>query len=84
VAKGFVRAMNRSYEYAMAHLDEARAIIPSFLKMPPAVLEKVVLNRWTSELNVESLELTKRLGLEYGLIEKDFDLRDLLPKPAGS
>jgi NitT/TauT family transport system substrate-binding protein len=82
VVKGFTRAMGRSYEYSMAHLDETRAIIPSFLKMPPDVLAKVQLNRWTSELNVKSLELTKRLGLEYGLIEKDFDLADLLPKGA--
>jgi ABC-type nitrate/sulfonate/bicarbonate transport system substrate-binding protein len=82
VVQGFTRAMDRSYEYAMAHLDEARAIVPSFLKMPPDVLAKVELNRWTSELNVKSLELTKRLGLEYGLIEQDFDLKDLLPKDA--
>jgi NitT/TauT family transport system substrate-binding protein len=80
VVEGFRRAMHRSFDYASTHMDEARAIVPSFLEMPPDLLKKVKLNDWTSELNVESIELTKRLGLEYGLIEEDFNLEDLLPK----
>jgi NitT/TauT family transport system substrate-binding protein len=83
VVEGFRRAMHRSFEYASSHMDEARAIIPSFLEMPPDLLKKVKLNAWTPDLNVESIELTKRLGLKYGLIEEDFNLEDLLPKESG-
>jgi NitT/TauT family transport system substrate-binding protein len=80
VARGFVRAMKRSLDYARAHPEEARAIIPSYSQIKGKVLQQIQLANWSSHLNVDSIRKTYELARKYGVIEEDIDLNDLLPK----
>jgi NitT/TauT family transport system substrate-binding protein len=82
IARAFARAMKKSLDYARANPDEARAIIPTYSQIKGKVLEKIQLANWSSELNVDSIRLTYRLARKYGVVEKDIDLDDVLPKDA--
>jgi len=80
VARAFARAMKRSLDYARAHPDEARAIIPSYTDLEGQLLKEIQLANWTSDLNVESIRRTYELARKYGVLERDLDLEDLLPR----
>jgi NitT/TauT family transport system substrate-binding protein len=80
VARAFARAMRKSLDYAGANPDETRAVIPTYSKIKGEILEKIQLANWSSELNVESIRLTYDLARKYGVVEKDIDLGQLLPK----
>jgi NitT/TauT family transport system substrate-binding protein len=83
VAQGFARAMRKSLEYARDHPEEARAVIPTYAKVPRAVLEKMQLANWSPDLNVDSIRLTHDLARKYGVLDKDVDLQELLPRESG-
>jgi NitT/TauT family transport system substrate-binding protein len=80
VARAFARAMRKSLDYARANPDEARAVIPSFSQITGEILESIQLANWSSQLNVDSIRLTYELARKYGVVEKDVDLGQLLPK----
>jgi NitT/TauT family transport system substrate-binding protein len=82
VVERFERAMNRSLEYAQEHPDEVRQISTEFTEIPPAVAEKMALPYFSSEINVESLELTAEQMEKYGLTEEKPDVSKLLPDDA--
>jgi NitT/TauT family transport system substrate-binding protein len=49
----FSRAMNRSLDYARAHPDEVRRVIPTFTKTPKAAAAKLRLPVFDSKLDIE-------------------------------
>lgn len=71
------RALTRSNEYANAHPDEVRAVIPRYTKIPPKVAQKLTLTPWdTSGRN--TLGQVAAALVKYGLIKKQPDMGNLL------
>ncbi|MFC4855558.1 ABC transporter substrate-binding protein [Actinophytocola glycyrrhizae] len=75
----FTEAMQESLSYADSHPDEARAVIGTYTKIAPEVIEKVTLPKWPAEVNRDSLQTMADLAVEDGLIEAAPDLDALLP-----
>jgi NitT/TauT family transport system substrate-binding protein len=67
VVERFVRAMNRSLDYARAHPDEARKVIPTFTQIPPAAAKQIVLPLWLSEIDKGQVEELAEHGKKYGV-----------------
>ncbi|HEU4976316.1 MAG TPA: ABC transporter substrate-binding protein [Baekduia sp.] len=80
----FQRAMGRSLDYAAAHEDEARAIIPTYSKVDPKLAEQIKLPVWTRDLNEPSIEMIAEQGQKYGLLEQEPDLSKLIVEPPAS
>ncbi|TDV48810.1 ABC transporter substrate-binding protein [Actinophytocola oryzae] len=77
--KGFTAAMQKSVAYAAAHPDEVRAILSTYTKIDPAVQENLVLPKWPTAVDEDSVKLLGDLAEDDGLISKPLDLDALLP-----
>uniref|UniRef100_A0AAU3GLN8 ABC transporter substrate-binding protein n=1 Tax=Streptomyces sp. NBC_01401 TaxID=2903854 RepID=A0AAU3GLN8_9ACTN len=64
-------AIDASLEYAQAHPDETRAELSSFMKIDPAVAEKVTLPTFAPEIKKSSVEMFVKTASAYGLIDDD-------------
>lgn len=80
----FVRAMNKSLTYAADHPDDVRATLGSYTKIPADLIGQVRLPHWGTDLNQPSIELMGRLSKQYGLIEEEPNLADLIWQPGAS
>ena len=76
---GFTTAMAKSLGYASAHPDEARAVLSGYTKIDPAVQKNMVLPRWPSTVDRNSVQLLGDLATKDGLITKPLNLNNLLP-----
>src|SRR3954451_11426372 len=83
VVDRFVRAMNKSLDYAQAHPDEVRKVLLEYTKIPPAAAQKIKLPQWRSELTRPTIEKLADLTQKYGLIESKPDLNQLIKEPGG-
>lgn len=80
VEKRFVRAMNRSLDYARQHEAEVRKVIPRYSQIPEPVAQKIPLPYWTSDLNEASVRQQGELAKKYGALKEDPDANAILPK----
>ena len=71
-------AVAETAEYVTAHEDEFRTFLSEEAKIPPAVAKKIVLPRFTQELNTKSLDNTAKLMQKYGLVAKPVSAQQLL------
>jgi NitT/TauT family transport system substrate-binding protein len=78
VVDRFVRASNRSADYAAEHPDEVRKAIGTYTEIPPDLVQKIKLPRWDSELRQESVELQAEQTRKYGIIEEVPDIDQLI------
>jgi NitT/TauT family transport system substrate-binding protein len=78
VIERFARAMNRSSKYATDHPDEARAVIPTFTKIPAAAAEKMRLPLWPTEIDRAQLEQLIGYTQKYGIIEDTFPVEEMI------
>jgi NitT/TauT family transport system substrate-binding protein len=78
VVDRFVKAMNRSLEYAQQNPDEVRDVLLDYTEIPPEAAEQIKLPVWRPDLNEPTIELLSRLSLKYGLIEEQPDLDELI------
>jgi NitT/TauT family transport system substrate-binding protein len=78
VVDRFVRAMNKSLEYAQAHPDEVREILLDYTEIPPEAVEAIKLPIWRTDLNEPTIERLSELSAKYGLIEEEPDLDELI------
>lgn len=78
-ATGFTNAMRKSLDYANSHPEEARAILTEYLKIDPAVQQKLVLPQWPSQIDGAAVQRLLDMGKQEGLITKEPDLTKLLP-----
>lgn len=78
VVERFARAMNRSTKYASEHPDEARAMIPTFTKIPPDVVQKIRLPLWPTKIDTAQLEDLVGYTQKYGIIDKSVPVQELL------
>jgi NitT/TauT family transport system substrate-binding protein len=83
VVEAFVRAMNRSLEYATENPDEARQAIADYTEIPPDVLADVVLPLWQTDLNQASIENTAQLMVDQGIAESEPDVDALIADTGG-
>jgi len=81
VAERFIRAMNRSLEFAAANPDEVRRIVTTYTEIPEQAAARMKLPVWHSDLNLPTIELTARLSREYGFLEKPPDIDAMIHKP---
>lgn len=79
VVTSFTTAMNKSLEYASAHPDEARAILTTYTKIDPAVQKSLVLPKWPTTIDRDSVQLLADLAQKDGLITKQPSVGALLP-----
>jgi NitT/TauT family transport system substrate-binding protein len=75
----FTEAMNESLAYADAHPDEARQVLTSYTQIDEAVIQKLNLPKWPTEINQASVETLATLAVQDGLVAKQPDLSALLP-----
>jgi NitT/TauT family transport system substrate-binding protein len=81
VVDRFVRAMNRSVEYAAAHPDEVRGSLPAFTAIKPALAEEIRLPSLDAEIDRGSIELNADLALRYRIIERAPTVEELVRSP---
>lgn len=74
----FTMAMNESLDYAQAHPEEARGVVPTYTKIEPDLVKRMVLPYWTPKLNVGSIKMQGDLCVKYGLLSGPPDLDGLL------
>jgi NitT/TauT family transport system substrate-binding protein len=77
VADRFTRAMDQSLRYAQSHPAQVRQILPTFLKVSPAVAARVVLPEWGTNLQSAQLATTAQLARRYGYISAVPDISQL-------
>jgi NitT/TauT family transport system substrate-binding protein len=78
VVDRFVTAMEQSLDYAQNNPDAVREILGEYTEIPPEVAENITLPQWRAELTVPTIERLSQLSLEYGLIESEPDLNELI------
>ncbi len=78
LVKKFTAAMTESLEYASQHPDEARQILTGYTKISGAVLQKLSLPSWPTDIDMASLQKLASLGEEDGIFgDKKPDLNAL-------
>jgi NitT/TauT family transport system substrate-binding protein len=75
----FTEAMNESLAYADAHPDEARQVLTSYTQIDKAVIQKLILPKWPTEINRASVDTLATLAVQDGLVTKQPDVNALLP-----
>jgi NitT/TauT family transport system substrate-binding protein len=78
VVDRFKTAMEKSLEYAQANPEEVRKVLLEYTEIPPEAAEQINLPSWRPELTVDTIERLSELSLEYGLIEEQPDLQQLI------
>ncbi|TDC98479.1 nitrate ABC transporter substrate-binding protein [Actinomadura sp. 7K507] len=83
VVRRFDAAVRQSLEYANAHPDEVRKILPSYAKIPAEQAAKIKMIAWPTTFQRDSIEELVRLSQKYELIEKPVSVDDLIQEPKG-
>lgn len=81
VVDRFVRAVHRSFDYATAHPQHVRTVLPTYTKIPAKVAQRMVLSDFSPYKDTSSLDLTVELAKKYGYIERKPAISELLYKP---
>jgi NitT/TauT family transport system substrate-binding protein len=81
VVARFVRAVNRSFDYAAGHPDEVRDVLPTYTEIPPTVAQVMTLPDFSRYTDTSTLDLTVDLAKKYGYIESEPDVSELLYEP---
>jgi NitT/TauT family transport system substrate-binding protein len=81
VVDRFVRAMDKSLEYAQSNPDEVRQIVLDYTEIPPPAAEAMTLPQWTADLGLPTIEKTAQLAQEYGFVEEEPNLDELIRQP---
>jgi NitT/TauT family transport system substrate-binding protein len=78
--KKFLAAMTDAGNYANAHPNEIRELIPTFTKVTAEIANEFVIPLYNPEVNVASLEAMLPEMKELEMISKDFDVNSVLYK----
>jgi NitT/TauT family transport system substrate-binding protein len=65
VVDGFTAAMKKSMDYAAAHQDDVRAILSTYTKIDPEVQKNLVLPKWPTEVDRDSVKLLGDLATAW-------------------
>lgn len=80
VLERFTRALHRSIDYSGEHPDEVREISSEYTEIPPEVAQRMILPDFTTQLGIETIRLVNELIVEYGLVEDEPDVDELVPE----
>jgi NitT/TauT family transport system substrate-binding protein len=80
----FIRAMNKSLDYAATHEAEVRKIIPTYTEIPPKAAQAIRLPAWRSDLERSTIEKLGQETAKYGHIPEPPNLDELIYTPGGS
>jgi NitT/TauT family transport system substrate-binding protein len=75
--KAFAEAMNRSLTYAQENPDEARAIVTTYTKITPELVQRVQLPYWGPGASKDSLREQAEMGLKFGALKEMPDIDEL-------
>ena len=78
VVDRFVTAMEQSLEYAQSNPDAVREILGEYTQIPHEVAANIKLPQWRKDITLPTVERLSQLSLEYGLIESEPDLNELI------
>ena len=78
VVERFVTAMKQSLDYAQQNPDAVREVLGEYTQIPPEVAQSITLPQWRADLTLDTIERLSQLSLEYGLIESEPDLNELI------
>jgi NitT/TauT family transport system substrate-binding protein len=78
LVKKFVAAMTEAGNYANAHPNEIRELIPTFTKVTPEIANEFVIPLYNPDVNVASLQAMLPEMQELGMISKNFDIDSVL------
>ena len=78
VVERFVTAMEESLDYAQQNPDAVREILTEYTQIPPEAAASIKLPQWRQDITLDTVELLSQLSLEYGLIESEPDLNELI------
>ena len=78
--KAFQAAVKETADYVAGHEDEFRTFLSESAKMPPKLAKKIVLPKWTGEVDADSVANTAQLMQTYGVVEGEIDT---VEAPAG-
>jgi NitT/TauT family transport system substrate-binding protein len=78
VVDRFVTAMEQSLDYAQSNPDAVREILGEYTEIPPEVAQNIKLPQWRKDLTLPTIERLSQLSLEYGLIEEEPNLDELI------
>lgn len=79
LVRRFADAMTESLDYADTHPDEARAILPTYTKIPPEIIPDLTLPKWPTKINRSSVEAVATQAHAEGILPTTPDLSSLLP-----
>jgi NitT/TauT family transport system substrate-binding protein len=71
VVKRFRQAVDKSQSYASEHEDEARTVIGEYTKIPPALIQKIMLPSWnpSMDLSADALKVMVDASLADGVVK---------------
>lgn len=78
VVRRFVAAIDKALAYASEHPDDARAILPTYTKIDPAIAGKLNLPVWTPRISRESIRALGGLMVQDKLVAGPPDVDALL------
>jgi NitT/TauT family transport system substrate-binding protein len=78
VVERFVTAMEQSLDYAQNNPDAVREVLGEYTEIPPEAAANIKLPVWRADLTLDTIERLSQLSLEYGLIESEPDLNELI------
>jgi NitT/TauT family transport system substrate-binding protein len=76
--EAFTRAIKKSLDYAQQNPDAVRDILTEYTQIPPEAAANIKLPQWRQDITMDTVELLSQLSLEYGLIEEEPDLNELI------
>jgi len=79
VTESFTAAMEESLAYAEDHPDDTRAVLSTYTEIDPAITETMTMPSYPPQINADSLQMLADLSLEYGVLEQEVDVQELLP-----
>jgi NitT/TauT family transport system substrate-binding protein len=77
----FVKAMNKSLAYTQSHPAEVRKIVLTYTKIPPEAAKAMTLPVWKTDVGRPTIEKQATLAKEYGFLDEDPDLDELIRQP---
>src|SRR5918994_4512490 len=76
--KAFQAAVKETADYVAGHEDEFRTFLSENADMPPELAKKIVLPKWTGEVDADSVAKTAQLMQKYGVVQGEIDTSKLL------
>ncbi|MEU7226225.1 ABC transporter substrate-binding protein [Streptomyces chrestomyceticus] len=79
LVKRFTAAVNQALAHARTHPEAVREELGKYTKIPPAVIRRIVLPKWPTEINRPSVQAIADFARKDGVLSRPADVGALLP-----